>query len=63
MAYLNIAHYQQWSDYATSIHMSNVPFLAAYGDALGLNPAETRDLREGRFEIRFGDYDWRLNDR
>lgn len=31
LAYLNVAHYQQWSDYATSIHMTCVPFLFTAG--------------------------------
>ena len=31
LAYLNIAHYQQWSDYATSIHKTCVPLLATVG--------------------------------
>lgn len=29
--YLNIAHYQQWSDYATSIHKTCVPIFTAVG--------------------------------
>lgn len=31
LAYLNIAHYQQWSDYATCIHKTNVPILVTSG--------------------------------
>lgn len=31
VAYLNIAHYQQWSDYATSIHKTCVPIFTAVG--------------------------------
>lgn len=31
LAYLNVAHYQQWSDYATSIHMTCVPILFGAG--------------------------------
>lgn len=31
VAYLNIAHYQQWSDYATSIHKTCVPLLVIAG--------------------------------
>lgn len=31
LAYLNIAHYQQWSDYAWSIHKTNVPILFGAG--------------------------------
>jgi hypothetical protein len=31
LGYLNIAHYQQWSDYAFSIHKTNVPFLFGAG--------------------------------
>lgn len=31
LAYLNVAHYQQWSDYATSIHKTCVPLLALFG--------------------------------
>lgn len=31
LAYLNIAHYQQWSDYATCIHKTNVPILCTSG--------------------------------
>lgn len=31
LAYLNIAHYQQWSDYATCIHKTNVPIFVTSG--------------------------------
>jgi len=31
LAYLNVAHYQQWSDYAYAIHKTNVPFLFLAG--------------------------------
>lgn len=31
LAFLNIAHYQQWSDYATSMHMTCVPILFLAG--------------------------------
>jgi len=31
LAYLNVAHYQQWSDYATCIHKTNVPILCTSG--------------------------------
>lgn len=31
LAYLNIAHYQWWSDYATASFMTNVPFLFTAG--------------------------------
>jgi len=31
LAYLNVAHYQQWSDYATSIHKTCVPILFTAG--------------------------------
>lgn len=31
LAYLNIAHYQQWSDQATSLHMTCVPLLTRIG--------------------------------
>jgi hypothetical protein len=31
LGYLNIAHYQQWSDYAYAIHKTNVPFLFGKG--------------------------------
>jgi hypothetical protein len=31
LGYLNIAHYQQWSDYAFAIHKTNVPFLFLAG--------------------------------
>jgi Domain of unknown function (DUF4055) len=31
LAYLNVAHYQQWSDYATSIHKTNVPVFVTSG--------------------------------
>jgi hypothetical protein len=37
-------------------------FLALYADALGLTPAESEQLRSGKVEIDFLDYDWRLND-
>lgn len=31
LAYLNVAHYQQWSDYATCIHKTNVPIFVTSG--------------------------------
>lgn len=31
VAYLNVAHYQQWSDYATNLHMTCVPILFGAG--------------------------------
>jgi len=31
LAFLNVAHYQQWSDYATSIHMTCVPIWVTIG--------------------------------
>jgi len=31
LCYLNIAHYQQWSDYATAIHLTNSPLLTIAG--------------------------------
>lgn len=31
LGYLNVAHYQQWSDYATALHVSNVPILTIIG--------------------------------
>lgn len=31
LAYLNVAHYQQWSDYATSIHKTCVPIFTTIG--------------------------------
>lgn len=31
LAFLNVAHYQQWSDYATSMHMTCVPILFTAG--------------------------------
>lgn len=34
LGYLNLAHYQQWSDAATSIHMTCVPFLFTAGFAM-----------------------------
>lgn len=36
--------------------------LARYAGVAGLNAAQANDLRGGRLAIRFGDYDWRLND-
>lgn len=36
-------------------------FLAAQGEALGLTETQRRSLRDGRIEIDFLDYDWRLN--
>jgi len=41
MAYLNIAHYQQWSDYAYAIHKTNVPFLFGAGIRERTNPDGT----------------------
>jgi hypothetical protein len=35
LAYLNIAHYQQWSDYATSLHKTCVPILTLIGADTG----------------------------
>lgn len=37
-------------------------FLARYAAVSGLNAAQSSDLRSGKLAIRFGDYDWRLND-
>lgn len=37
-------------------------FLARYSGVAGLNAAQANDLRNGKLAIRFGDYDWRLND-
>lgn len=37
-------------------------FLARYAGPLGLNATQAGDLRGERLAIRFGDYDWRLND-
>lgn len=34
VGYLNVAHYQQWSDYAYAIHKSNVPFIFVAGATL-----------------------------
>ena len=31
LSFLNVAHYQQWSDYAWAIHMTNVPFIFGAG--------------------------------
>ena len=39
LAYLNIAHYQQWSDYATSIHKTCVPILFGAGVSQPTNQA------------------------
>ena len=36
-------------------------FFASQADALGLNEAQKQRLREGRVEIEFLDYDWKLN--
>jgi len=36
-------------------------FLASQADALGLTEAQKQRLREGRVEIEFLDYDWKLN--
>ncbi len=36
-------------------------FLAAQGEALGLAETQRQALRDGRLEIDFLDYDWRLN--
>ena len=33
VAYLNVAHYQMWSDYAWSIHKTNVPVFVVTGDS------------------------------
>ncbi|MCH7876208.1 MAG: DUF4055 domain-containing protein [Gemmatimonadetes bacterium] len=50
LALLNIAHYQAWSDQATSIHMTNVPilFMAGFGKddgpvVIGANAAVTSE--------------------
>jgi len=36
-------------------------FFASQADALGLNAAQRRQLLEGRVDIEFLDYDWKLN--
>lgn len=36
-------------------------FLARYSQSLGLSPAQTSQLRSGRMEIEFLEYDWQLN--
>ena len=41
LGYLNVAHYQQWSDYAYSIHKTNVPFLFGAGLVEARNPDGT----------------------
>ena len=33
VAYLNVAHYQMWSDYAWSIHKTNVPIFVVTGES------------------------------
>jgi len=38
-------------------------FLARYADALGLTAQQKNALRRGDLELRYTDYDWRLNDR
>lgn len=55
LAYLNVAHYQQWSDYATSIHKTCVPLLVTIGmqpteegeDAVVVGPNSVLDLPVG----------------
>lgn len=37
-------------------------FLASYGEALGLTSKQSIQLRNGRLDIDFNDYDWDLND-
>jgi hypothetical protein len=44
-------------DVAGGLHV----FLAGQGTVLGLDPVQHRALREGRLDIGFLDYDWRLN--
>ena len=44
LAHLNIAHYQQWSDYATSIHKTCVPIFVATGLNMTGPNGETLDL-------------------
>ncbi len=36
-------------------------FLSLYGESLGLSAPERRALRQGNIDIRYLDYDWRLN--
>jgi hypothetical protein len=40
VAWLNIAHYQQWSDYATAIHKTNVPIYAEFGVDIRVEPGQ-----------------------
>jgi uncharacterized protein DUF4055 len=52
LAYLNVAHYQQWSDYATSIHKTCVPIftttgLDTEGQQLILGPNSAISLPQG----------------
>ncbi len=37
-------------------------FLALYGDSLGLSAEQSEALAAGEYDIKFSDYDWRLND-
>jgi hypothetical protein len=56
LGYLNLAHYRQWSDHDTSLHMTCVPIFArigyeapvdANGKAVVLGPKDGLDLPEG----------------
>lgn len=50
-------------DFASSWRGTNdlEGFLGRYGSSLGLNKAQTADLKQGKISISYADYDWRLN--
>lgn len=50
-------------DFEKSVAGSRRAFLARYADALAATPDAAQAIRDGRYTLRFLDYDWSLNDR
>jgi hypothetical protein len=44
LAFLNLAHYRQWSDYDTSIHKTCVPIWVTIGEQIDPNETKTQTL-------------------
>ncbi|MDX2373204.1 DUF547 domain-containing protein [Psychrobacter sp. PP-21] len=62
---LSVSPIFKWykEDFATNWRGTNdlEGFLGRYGSSLGLNKAQTADLKQGKIKISYTDYDWNLN--